>query len=154
GAGLSLENYLEDEEKTAEEFETELAQGVRDSIVAQFVLDQLVEENEISLDDNELTEHIMRRAQQSGQDANSYIQHIMEHNHVPEMVSEVLRGKALASLVESAKVTDASGTVLDLSQLRADGSLASEDEAAESGSDEAGSDDAGSDEAADDATKE
>ena len=66
----------------------------------------------------------MRRAQQSGEDPNAYIQHIMEHNHVPEMVSEVLRGKALASLVEGAKVTDKSGNVVELSKLRADGTFA------------------------------
>jgi trigger factor len=74
----------------------------------------------------------MRRAQQSGEDPNSYIQHIMEHNHVPEMVSEVLRGKALASLVESAKVKDKSGNVIELSKLRADGRFEDEvDEDAE-----------------------
>ena len=73
----------------------------------------------------------MRRAQQSGEDPNSYIQHIMEHNHVPEMVSEVLRGKALASLVESAKVKDKSGNVIELSRLLADGTYADEADDAE-----------------------
>ncbi len=134
-SGVAFEQYLDDQEQTADEFEAELEKSVRDSIVSQFVLDQLVETDEIGLDDNELTSHIMRRAQQSGQDPNSYIQHIMEHNHVPEMVSEVLRGKALASLVEGATVTDASGTAVDLRNLQADGSLKSdEDEAAEADS--------------------
>ena len=96
----------------------------------QYLLDQIVKTDEIGLDDNELTQHIMRRAQQSGEDPNSYIQHIMEHNHVPEMVSEVLRGKALASLVEGATVTDANGAAVDLKALQADGSLKSEAEAA------------------------
>jgi trigger factor len=54
----------------------------------------------------------------------------MEHNHVPEMMSEVLRGKALASLVESATVKDASGNVLELSRLRADGTVATDEELA------------------------
>lgn len=138
-AGLTLEDYLTDQEdgKTVEEFEAELERDVRESIVAQFVLDQLVEENEYPLDNDELSQHIMRRAQQSGEDPNSYIQHIMEHNHVPEMISEVLRGKALAALVESAKVTDKSGNVVDLANLRADGTVGGDeaetaDEAAES----------------------
>jgi trigger factor len=136
-AGLTLEDYLEDQKdgKTVDEFESELERDVRESIVAQFVLDQLVEENEYPLDNDELSQHIMRRAQQSGEDPNSYIQHIMEHNHVPEMISEVLRGKALASLVESAKVTDKSGNVVDLANLRADGSIGTEAEA-EDASDE------------------
>lgn len=122
-AGVPLETYLDDEEQTIDEFEADLEKRVREALVAQFVLDQVVATEEFGIDDAELSQHIMRRAQQSGEDPNAYIQHIMEHNHVPEMVSEVLRGKALASLVESAKVTDASGNVVDLSHLRSDGTF-------------------------------
>ncbi|AWB91680.1 trigger factor [Aeromicrobium chenweiae] len=127
-AGVPFEQYLDDEKQTVDEFEAELEKRVRDSLVAQFVLDQVVANEEFGIDDSELSQHIMRRAQQSGEDPNSYIQHIMEHNHVPEMVSEVLRGKALASLVESAKVTDKSGNVIELSKLRADGTFAEDTE--------------------------
>ena len=129
-AGMSMEAYLEDEGQTADEFEADLERRVRESIIAQFVLDQVVANGEFGIDDTELSQHIMRRAQQSGQDPNSYVQHIMEHNHVPEMMNEVLRGKALASLVESATVKDASGTELDLSRLRADGTVATDEELA------------------------
>ncbi|MFT4298444.1 MAG: trigger factor [Aeromicrobium sp.] len=122
-SGISFEQYLDDQEQTADEFEAELEKAVRDSIVSQFVLDQVVKTREIGLEDNELMQHIMRRAQQSGEDPNSYIQHIMEHNHVPEMMGEVLRGKALASLVEGAKVADKAGNVIDLAALAGDGSL-------------------------------
>ncbi|MCK5890210.1 trigger factor [Aeromicrobium sp.] len=125
-SGVAFEQYLDDQEQTADEFEAELEKSVHDSIVSQFILDQIVKTDEIGLDDNELTQHIMRRAQQSGEDPNSYIQHIMEHNHVPEMVSEVLRGKALASLVEGATVKDSTGAEIDLASLQADGSLKSE----------------------------
>jgi trigger factor len=128
-AGVPFEQYLDDEEQTIDEFEAELEKRVRDSLIAQFVLDQVVANEEFGIDDSELSQHIMRRAQQSGEDPNSYIQHIMEHNHVPEMVSEVLRGKALASLVEGAKVTDKSGNVVELSKLRADGTFGEDDAA-------------------------
>jgi trigger factor len=47
------------------------------------------------------------------------------------MMSEVLRGKALASLVETATVKDASGNDLELSRLRADGTVATDEELAE-----------------------
>jgi trigger factor len=134
-AGVPFQQYLDDEEQTVDEFEAELEKRVRDSLVAQFVLDQIVADEEFGIDDNELSQHIMRRAQQSGEDPNSYIQHIMEHNHVPEMVSEVLRGKALASLVEGAKVSDKSGNVIDLARLRADGTVADESDADAEGDD-------------------
>ncbi len=126
-AGVPFQQYLDDEEQTVDEFEAELEKRVRDSLIAQFVLDQVVADEEFGIDDSELSQHIMRRAQQSGEDPNSYIQHIMEHNHVPEMVNEVLRGKALASLVEGAKVTDKSGNVIELSKLRADGTIGDDD---------------------------
>lgn len=134
-AGVEFQTYLDDEKQTIDEFEADLEKRVRDSLIAQFVLDQIVANEEFGIDDAELSQHIMRRAQQSGEDPNSYIQHIMEHNHVPEMVSEVLRGKALASLVESAKVTDKSGNVIELSKLRADGTYADEADDAEAPAD-------------------
>ncbi len=130
-AGVEFQTYLDDEKQTIDEFEADLEKRVRDSLIAQFVLDQIVANEEFGIDDAELSQHIMRRAQQSGEDRNAYIQHIMEHNHVPEMVSEVLRGKALASLVESAKVTDKSGNAIELSKLRADGTYADEADDAE-----------------------
>ena len=127
-AGLTLESYLEDQGQTVEEFDAELERQVRESIVAGFVLDEIAVANEIGLEDQELTEHVIRRAQQSGQDPNSYIQHVMEHNHIPELMAEIIRAKALANLVESAKVTDADGNVVDLASLQGDGSFSDEDD--------------------------
>ena len=63
------------------------------------------------------------RAQQSGEDPQEFINHMFEHNHIPEMVQEIRRGKALAQLVESATVTDASGNVVELKNLRPDGTI-------------------------------
>ena len=74
----------------------------------------------------------MRRAQESGQNPQEFMQHMLEHNHIPEMVAEVVQGKALALIVSSAKVTDESGNPVDLDNLRPDGSLGDpEAEAAE-----------------------
>ena len=66
----------------------------------------------------------MRRAQQSGQNPQEFIQHMLEHNHIPEMVSEVVRGKALATIVEAATVTDESGNHVELKNLQPDGTIA------------------------------
>jgi hypothetical protein len=48
----------------------------------------------------------------------------MEHNHVPELVAEIRRGKALARVVQSATVKDASGNVVELKTLQPDGTYA------------------------------
>jgi trigger factor len=127
-AGLSLENYLDDQNQTVEEFDAEIERQVRESIIAGFVLDEIAVANAIGLEDQELTEHVIRRAQQSGQDPNEYIQHVMEHNHIPELMAEIIRAKALSNLVESAKVTDADGNVVDLASLQGDGSLSTDED--------------------------
>ena len=48
---------------------------------------------------------------------------MFEHNHIPELVQEIRRGKALATIVERATVTDASGNVVELKNLRPDGTI-------------------------------
>ncbi len=144
-AGMSLDAYLEEEGQTQEEFEADLERRVRDSVAAQFLLDEIADRFEIGVDQDELTQHMVRRAQQSGQDPQEFVNHMLQHNHVPDMVQEIRRGKALARLVEGAVVKDASGNEIELRNLRPDGTIgdpeaeaaAEADAAAEAGSDAA-----------------
>jgi trigger factor len=137
-AGIPLEKYLEDEGQTQEEFEADLERRVREAVAAQFVLDEVAGALELGVDQQELTEHMVRRAQQSGQDPQEFADHMFQHNHVPELVAEIRRGKALAQIVESATVTDSSGDVVDLKNLRPDGTLGDpEEEAAQESAEDA-----------------
>jgi trigger factor len=138
-AGMTMQQYLDSEEQTVDEFEADLEKRVRDAVAAQFVLDQVARSEEIGVDEGELQAHLMQRAQQSGQNPQEFIQHMLEHNHIPEMVSEVVRGKALASIVEAATVTDRSGNPVELKNLQPDGTIA---EPSEETSDETGDEDA------------
>jgi trigger factor len=128
-AGITMEKYLEDEKQTQEEFEAELDRRVRDAVTAQFLLDAIAKEKEFGVDQAELSEHLVRRAQQSGQEPQEFANHMFEHNHIPELVQEILRGKALAAVVEAATVTDASGNTVQLAGLRPDGTIGSPEEA-------------------------
>lgn len=127
-AGMSMEKYLDNEKQTVDEFETELEKRVRDAMAAQFLLDSIAKEEEISVEQDELSAHLMRRAQESGQNPQEFMQHMLEHNHIPEMVAEVVQGKALARIVEAATVKDESGNPVDLKNLRPDGSIGDPDE--------------------------
>jgi trigger factor len=129
-AGMSMEDYLDSEEQTVDEFENDLLKRVRDAVAAQFLLDEIAKAEELGIEQQELTEHMLRRAQQSGQNPNEYVQHMVQHNHIPELVSEVVRGKALALLVTQAVVTDASGNPVELKNLREDGTLVDPEEQA------------------------
>ena len=134
-----MEAYLEQESQTSDEFEAELERRVSDAITAQFILDEVAKTEEIGVDQNDLSQHMVMRAQQAGQDPQEFANHMFEHNHIPEMVQEILRGKALAQIVEGAVVKDASGNVVDLKNLRPDGTIGepADEAAAEEASDEA-----------------
>lgn len=122
-AGMTMEAYLDSEKQTVDEFEADLEKRVRDAMASQFLLDEIAKNSEIGVEQDELSQHLMRRAQQSGQNPEEFMKHMIEHNHIPEMVSEVVRGKALAQIVEGATVTDESGNVVDLKNLLPDGSI-------------------------------
>ncbi|RNL78785.1 trigger factor [Nocardioides marmorisolisilvae] len=122
-AGMTMEQYLDNEKQTIDEFEGELEKRVRDAMAAQFLLDEVAKTEELGVEQAELSEHLFRRAQQSGQNPDDFIKHMVEHNHIPEMVAEVVRGKALALIVEGAKVTDTNGAHVELKNLRPDGTI-------------------------------
>ena len=89
------------------------------------VLDKIAEGSEIGIDQNDLTQHILRKAQAEGTAPQQIAEHLQEHpHHIEEYMVEIRRGKALASVVEAATVTDSNGERLDLAAVREDGSLA------------------------------
>ncbi len=125
-AGMTMPQYLESEGQTEDEFTADLDKRVRDSLMAQFVLDEIARAQQVGVDESELTQHIVRRAQASGVRPEEYAQQAVQHNQVPLLVSEVVRGKALALVVESATVTDASGETVELKRLLPEGTFAPE----------------------------
>jgi trigger factor len=145
--GMNFESYLEVEEQTEEEFEGDLDKRVRDTLASRFLLDELAKQKQLSVAEGELTEHLVRRAQRSGMQPDAYAEQIVQGGRIPELVSEVVRAKALQLVVESAQVTDTAGRVIELKRLKADGTLSTDEELAAStasdGADEASSDESG-----------
>ncbi|WP_329368385.1 trigger factor [Streptomyces sp. NBC_01483] len=112
--GLDLEKYLEIQGKTEEEFDAETKEAAIKGIKTQFVLDELVNKEKLNVNQEELTEHLMRRAASSGMSPDQFAQAVVEGGQVPMLVGEVARGKALAVVVEAATVKDTNGEVVDL----------------------------------------
>jgi trigger factor len=112
--GLDLEKYLEIQGKTEEEFVAETKEAAVKGIKTQFVLDELVKREKLNVNQEELTEHLMRRAASSGMSPDQFAQAVVEGGQVPLLVGEVARGKALAVVVEAATVKDTNGEVIDL----------------------------------------
>ena len=112
--GLDLEKYLEIQGKTVEEFDAETKEAAVKGIKTQFVLDELVSKEKLNVNQEELTEHLMRRAASSGMSPDEFAQAVVQNNQVQLLVGEVARGKALALVVESSTVKDTNGEVVDL----------------------------------------
>lgn len=118
--GLTVEQYLanaEDDEdaKDADEFWANMDKRSEQALKAQVVLDVYADEQSIDVSQQELTELIFRKAQQNNTSPQDEINHMMEHNHMPEWMQEIRRGKALAAICAEATVTDADGNAVDTS---------------------------------------
>ncbi len=115
--GVSRAVYLETEGKTEEEFAAEVRETAEKAVKSQLVLDALAEKEELTVEQEELTEHLVRRAQQSGVAPQEFANSVVQSGQIGVIFSEVRRGKALAQLLESVKITDESGNAVDLSAL-------------------------------------
>ncbi|MEL4505988.1 trigger factor [Luteococcus sp. H138] len=137
-AGLTVEQYLADaEDETAEnedDFWAEIEKRSMDALKAQIVLDKLADDEEFEVGQEELTQMIFTKAQQNNTSPEQEIQHMQEHNHLPEWMQEIRRSKALAKMVNEASVADTAGNKVDLNKMGPDGAIIEsddEDEAAE-----------------------
>ncbi|MCD0482745.1 trigger factor [Streptacidiphilus sp. ASG 303] len=111
--GLDLDTWLKTQDKSLEDFEKETEEQAKKGIKTQFVLDQIASNEELSVSQEELTEHLVRRAAGSGLTPDQFAQQVVQGGQVPLLVGEVVRGKALALVVEAAKVVDTEGNVVD-----------------------------------------
>ncbi|GLZ37746.1 trigger factor [Actinokineospora sp. NBRC 105648] len=112
-----LNEFLATQEKTREEFDAEVLADAEKSVRTQLILDSIAEAEQVSVDDNELTERIIYQAQRFGVSPDEYVQRAQQSGQLGAIFADVRRGKALASVVRQAVVTDASGNKVDLSEL-------------------------------------
>nr|MBA2695805.1 trigger factor [Actinomycetota bacterium] len=113
-------SHLEKEERLEDdEHRTEVTESTRRAMKTQFLLDALVIRDEVNVDQGELIEYIMMTAQQYNMNPNEFAQRIDQDGQIPAMVTEVGRRKALAGVLEQAKVVDTDGEVVDLNALNA-----------------------------------
>jgi trigger factor len=114
--GLTLEAYLAAEDKTAEQFETETREAVARQLKAQFVLDAVVSKEQPGVEEHELTDHLVRLAERAGMAPDEYAQQVIEGGRLPAVMAEILRGKALAGVMQAVRVVDSAGNPVDLEE--------------------------------------
>jgi trigger factor len=111
-----IEQHFEDghgDDEHRSEFEAQTRRQIR----AQLILDELVKAEGVGVEQDEVTEYLLRRAAEAQMDPNEYAKLVVEGGGVPAIISDVARGKALALVVERATVVDASGRPVDLTLL-------------------------------------
>jgi len=111
---LEGEGRLEDDEHRAE-----VRESTEKQIALQLLLDAIVEAENITPTQNELSQYIFQSAQQYGMDPSQFLQAISQGNQMGMILGEVTRNKALAVALSKAKVVDKNGKAVDLSEFTA-----------------------------------
>ncbi|KPM54829.1 trigger factor [Frankia sp. R43] len=112
--GTDRAAYLETLGQSAEEFDSEVRDSAGKAIRSQFILDAVIDAESIGLDQGELMEQILMRAQRAGVQPDQYAQHLAQGEGLTALMADVLRTKALFLLLENVKVVDSEGNPVEL----------------------------------------
>ena len=110
---LEKEGRLEDAEHRKE-----VTDQTTESLKQELLLDAIVEAEQVSVNESELTEYIVRAAARYQVSPDQFIKEVSEAGQINTVVAEVTRAKALAGALARAKVVTKSGKVVDLEALR------------------------------------
>jgi trigger factor len=110
---LEGEGRMEDADHRAE-----VDGQVRASIKSDFLLDAIVKTEEVQVSEIELTEYLIRMSQRYGMGPEQFAQELQKAGQISQVVAEVTRAKALASVLGRVAVVDKSGNAVDLEALR------------------------------------
>jgi trigger factor len=119
-AGMEMAAFLAESGQTQEQLEADARTGAEQAVRAQLVLDAVGRKEELGVTEAELTDQVVRRAQRAGLGPDELAQRLVRQGGLPSLMAEIVRGKALATILEAAKVTDTNGAPVDLSDLRDD----------------------------------
>jgi trigger factor len=109
--------WLAEQDQTAEQFDAEVREAAEKAVKTQLVLDSIADAESVNVNDNELTERIIYQAQRFGVSPDEYVQRAQQSGQLGAIFADVRRGKALATVVRQATVTDAAGNAVDMDEL-------------------------------------
>ncbi|HWD61091.1 MAG TPA: trigger factor [Humibacter sp.] len=111
---LESEDRLEDEVHRAE-----VTEASDKSFRTQVLLDEIAQKENITVNQDELSNYLVQAASQYGMDPNEFVTALGENGQIPQMVGEVTRNKTIAVLLGRAVVNDTNGKPVDLSEFAA-----------------------------------
>jgi trigger factor len=115
---LEVNDHLEGEGRMEDaEHRAEVDGQVRSSLKSDFLLDAIVQAEDVQITEIELTEYLVRTSQRYGMAPQQFAEELQKAGQIQQLVAEVTRAKALASVLGRITVKDASGKVIDLEEL-------------------------------------
>ena len=115
---LEVNDHLEGEGRLEDaEHRAEVNGQVRSSLKSDFLLDAIVAAEEVQVTEIELTEYLVRTSQRYGMAPQQFAEELQKAGQIQQLVAEVTRAKALASVLGRITVKDVSGNVIDLEAL-------------------------------------
>ncbi|MFD1932614.1 MULTISPECIES: trigger factor [Nonomuraea] len=116
-SGLSRDAYFRlyqtTEDERLAEFETSSVKAIKTG----FVLDKIVKAEELGVNEQELTNFVVRRAMQMGVAPNTLAQHLADNDQLTLAMVEIVRDKAKTVVGDAAKVVDEAGNEVDLKAI-------------------------------------
>jgi trigger factor len=115
---LEVNDHLEGEGRLEDaEHRAEVDGQVRSSLKSDFLLDAIVAAEDVQVTEIELTEYLVRTSQRYGMAPQQFAEELQKAGQIQQLVAEVTRAKALASVLGRITVKDASGNLIDLEAL-------------------------------------
>ena len=102
--GVSVEELLEVQDTTREEFEQAAATQAEQTVKARLVLEALAQRLQPSIDPSEIDEEIVRHAQANGVPPADIARIIREQGTLPALIGDILRRKTIDAIVEAAEI--------------------------------------------------
>jgi trigger factor len=112
-----IEGHFQDGHDSGDEHRAEVEAEIRTGLKSQFILDKIAEDEELTVGESELSAWLMQQAPRYEMSPDAFAQALMEAGQVPMAMADIRRAKALAKVLESAKVVDTKGVAVDLSEL-------------------------------------
>ncbi|MDQ2848421.1 MAG: trigger factor [Actinomycetota bacterium] len=113
----ALTAHIESEGKTREEFDAEIRSSAEEAVKTQLLLDAMAEAEAVGVSQEEFTQRVIYNAQRFGMAPDEYFSRLQQADQLGSVFADVRRGKALATAVGKATITDTAGNTLDIDEL-------------------------------------
>lgn len=99
---------------------SEFEEQARERIKSAILFDRIAEENGLTVSQEELSAWLIQQAPRYGMTPDQFANELVQANQVKSAVTEVRRGKALAFVMDKARIVDPAGNEVDLEALNSD----------------------------------